>query len=279
MSMIDRSLDGMAFLSGQLGAMLQRRLRELGGIALLSLAMIAALALASWSVDDPSLSHATDSHVHNLLGRPGAIAADLMMQLLGLGSLALLLPIAVWGYRLLGHRPLRRERLRVLLWLFGAVLAAAFASCLPRGIRWPLPCGLGGVVGDAMLRLPAALFGAPLKGTYGLVAATVLGIAALVAFGGAAGILLPGQRDDEDEQDDKEEAIERRRRGGSRRRVDFARPPDAHRIELPLAVCANVPPAPGAPASAWMRSNAAAPRRVEPRFDGRTASPNRRRRI
>jgi S-DNA-T family DNA segregation ATPase FtsK/SpoIIIE len=113
MSMIDRSLDGMAFLSGQLGAMLQRRFREFGGIALLSLAMIAALALASWSVDDPSLSHATDSPVHNLLGRPGAIAADLMMQLLGLGSLALLLPIAVWGYRLLGHRPLRRERLRV----------------------------------------------------------------------------------------------------------------------------------------------------------------------
>ena len=206
MSMIDRSLDGMAFLSGQLGAILQRRLRELGGIALITLAMMAALALATWSVDDPSLSHATDSAVHNLLGRPGAIAADLMMQLLGLGSLALLLPIAVWGYRLLGHRPLRRERLRVLLWLFGAVLAAAFASCLPRGIRWPLPCGLGGVVGDAMLRLPAALFGMPLKGTYGLVAAIVLGLAALAAFGGAAGILLRGSQDEEDDEEETAEA-------------------------------------------------------------------------
>ena len=201
MSMIDRSLDGMAFLSGQLGAILQRRLRELGGIALITLAMMAALVLATWSVDDPSLSHATDSAVHNLLGRPGAIAADLMMQLLGLGSLALLLPIAVWGYRLLGHRPLRRERLRVLLWLFGAVLAAAFASCLPRGIRWPLPCGLGGVVGDAMLRLPAVLFGMPLKGTYGLVAAIVLGLAALAAFGGAAGILLRGSQDEDEEEE------------------------------------------------------------------------------
>ena len=122
MSMIDRSLDGMAFLSGQLGAILRRRLRELGGIALISLAMMAALALATWSVRDPSLSHATDAPVHNLLGRPGAIAADLLMQLFGLGSLALLLPIAVWGYRLLGHRPLSRERLRVVLWLFGAAL-------------------------------------------------------------------------------------------------------------------------------------------------------------
>ena len=110
MSMIDRSLDGMAALSGQLGAMVQRRLREAGGIALISLAMLAALALATWSVQDPSLSHATDAPVHNLLGLPGAVAADLMMQLLGLGSLALLLPIAVWGYRLLGHRRLYREK-------------------------------------------------------------------------------------------------------------------------------------------------------------------------
>src|SRR6202167_6418781 len=105
MSMIERGLDGMAYLSGHLGAMLRRRLREVGGIALLSVAMMAALALATWSVHDPSLSHATDARVHNLLGLPGAVAADLMMQLLGLGSLALLLPIAVWGYRLVVHRP------------------------------------------------------------------------------------------------------------------------------------------------------------------------------
>src|SRR5579864_4936031 len=164
MSMIDRSLDGMAFVSGQLGAMLRRRLREVGGIALLSLAMMAALALATWSVQDPSLSHATDAPVRNLLGHPGAIIADLLMQLLGLGALVLLLPIAIWGYRLLGHRPLSRERLRMLLWLFGAVLAAAFASCLPRSAHWPLPCGLGGVIGDASLRLPTVLFGVPMVG-------------------------------------------------------------------------------------------------------------------
>ena len=203
MSMIDRSLDGMAFLSGQIGAVLQRRLREVGGIALISLAMMAALALATWSVQDPSLSHATDARVHNLLGRPGAIAADLMMQLLGLGSLALLLPIAVWGYRMLGHRPLSRERLRVLLWLFGAVLAAAFTSCLPRSPHWPLPSGLGGVIGDAVLRLPAMILGAPLSGTQRLAAAIVLGIAALAAFGGAAGILLRDAAEEDDEEEDE----------------------------------------------------------------------------
>ena len=263
MSMIDRSLDGMAFLSGQLGAILQRRLRELGGIALLSLAMIAALALASWSVDDPSLSHATDLPVHNLLGRPGAIAADLMMQLLGLGSLALLLPIAVWGYRLLGHRPLRRERLRVLLWLFGAVLAAAFASSLPRGVRWPLPCGLGGVVGDAILRLPAAVFRTPLTATYGRVAASVLGVAALAAFAVAAGILLRGSRDEEEPVEAKDEAEDD---GSWISLGGLMHTMLSFRSRLTRMFRRTMRPPPSATGSA---RDASAQRRVEPRLDGR----------
>ncbi len=201
MSMIERSLDGMAALSGRLGAVVQRRLRELGGVALISLTMMGGLALATWSVRDPSLSHATDAPVHNLLGMPGAVAADLMMQLLGLGSLALLLPIAVWGYRLLGHRRLSHERLRVVLWLTAAVLTAAFASCLPNSAHWPLPCGLGGVIGDAVLRLPVVLFHAPLAGVSRLAAAVVLGSAALFAFAGAAGILWRDAADDDDDED------------------------------------------------------------------------------
>jgi DNA segregation ATPase FtsK/SpoIIIE, S-DNA-T family len=212
MSMIDRSLDGMAALSGQLGAILRRRLRELGGVALISLTMMAALALATWSVQDPSLSHAIDAPVHNLLGMPGAIAADLMMQLLGLGSLALLLPIAVWGYRLLGHKQLSHERLRVLLWLAGAVLTAGFASCLPRSPRWPLPSGLGGVIGDAVLRLPVLVLHAPLAGPHRLAAAAVLGIAALATFAGAAGIFWRDavEQDDEDEDAEPAEADDER---------------------------------------------------------------------
>jgi len=206
MSLIDRGLDGVALLSGQLGAVLQRRLRELGGVALLSLAMVLALALATWSVQDPSLSHATDARVHNLLGRPGAIAADLLMQLLGLGSLALLLPIAVWGYRLLGHRPLSREKLRVVLWLVGAILAAAFASSLPRSSHWPLPSGLGGVIGDALLRLPAVLFHVTLPPTYLFVESIVFGIAALAAFAIAAGIVWRDVDQEETVEEEDEEA-------------------------------------------------------------------------
>ncbi len=257
MSMIDRSLDGMAFLSGQLGAIVRRRLRELGGVALISLAMLAALALATWSVNDPSFSHATDAPVHNLLGRPGAATADLLMQLLGLGSLALILPIGVWGYRLLGHRPLRRERLRLVLWLLGAVLAAAFASSLPRGAHWPLPCGLGGVVGDAMLRLPTVLFGIPLAGTFRMAASIALGVAALITFVGTAGLVLAGSVDDEDGEasDDHEGEW-----------ISLGR-----LMHFVLSVRTRVALMFRRPARSKMAQRTAAPvpRRIEPRFDGR----------
>src|SRR4029079_2348774 len=78
---------------------LRRRLRELGGLALLLVATLLALALATWSVHDPSLSNATNAPVRNVLGVSGAIVADLLIQLLGVAALALVLPIAVLGLR------------------------------------------------------------------------------------------------------------------------------------------------------------------------------------
>src|SRR5262249_25138358 len=118
----------------------------------------------------------------NLLGVPGAIAADLLMQLVGVGALALILPVAVWGWRLITHRPIDRERQRLILWSAGVVAATVFASCLPTGAAWPLPTRLGGVGGDALLRLPAWLFGAPLTGSVRIVLAVCAGIGALAAL-------------------------------------------------------------------------------------------------
>ncbi len=119
MPAIDRGLDRLSFLPEAVRDALRRRLRELGGLALIALATLLALALATWSVQDPSLSHATNAPMRNMLGAPGAIVADLLMQLLGVAALALVLPVAIWGWRLATHRPLQRERIRLLFWLLG----------------------------------------------------------------------------------------------------------------------------------------------------------------
>src|SRR3989440_13046245 len=140
---------------------LARRFRELAGLSLIALSGLVAAALMTWSVQDPSLSHATSRAIRNVVGYPGAIGADLLMQILGLGAIMLILPLAVWGWRMLTHRGFDREALRLGCWILCTVIAAGFASCWPHGGAWPLPTGIGGVVGDALVRAPAVEFGPP----------------------------------------------------------------------------------------------------------------------
>ena len=136
----------------------KRRLAEVCGVALLALVAGAGVSLMSWSVDDPSLTHATSMSPHNWLGRGGAIAADLLMQFLGVGAAAALAPPAAWGWRLVAERRIGRVSPRVLLLMAGTAATCGFASLLPAPASWPLPTGLGGVVGDAVVWIPRKVF-------------------------------------------------------------------------------------------------------------------------
>jgi S-DNA-T family DNA segregation ATPase FtsK/SpoIIIE len=168
----------------------KRRAAEIAGLVALAGVTSLTLALLTWSVSDPSLNHATNGRVHNLLGAPGAIAADLVMQFIGLASAALLAPPAFWGWSLVTKRRLERPRLKVALYLTGVIAAAGLASLLPAPGSWPLPTGLGGVVGDAILALPHRLLPASPWATIavgaGLAAIAILGLAAASSVGGSS---------------------------------------------------------------------------------------------
>src|SRR3954463_12322822 len=185
MPAIERVLPLVGQLPASIREALARRLREMAGLGLLSLSGVAAAALITWSVQDPSLSHATSRSIRNIVGYPGAIGADLLMQILGLGAIMLVLPVAIWGWRMLTHRSFDREALRIACWILSTVAAAGFASCWPHGGSWPLPTGLGGVVGDALVRAPAIVFGPP-----GLVYRLVRGLTLFAAT--AAALLIAG---------------------------------------------------------------------------------------
>jgi S-DNA-T family DNA segregation ATPase FtsK/SpoIIIE len=209
MAATDRSLDALAFVTDHFRDILRRRLSEIAGLALLTLALLGAIALATWSVQDPSLSHATQKPINNLLGLPGAIFSDLAMQLLGLAAVLLLAPEALLGWRLLSHRPLG-QKWRGLMWVAATLFAAGFAATLPRLGSWPLPTGLGGVCGDALLRLPGLI--APLSGVSLFIVSAVFGVAAVASLGVAAGLPWPQRRAqapveaaEEEESDGEEE--------------------------------------------------------------------------
>ncbi|MBX9711909.1 MAG: DNA translocase FtsK 4TM domain-containing protein [Xanthobacteraceae bacterium] len=187
MAPIERVVPLGGQMSDPIRDMLMRRLRELAGLGVLALCCASAAALMTWSVQDPSLSHATSGKIRNIMGWPGAIGADLLMQIFGLGAIMVIMPVAVWGWRLLTHRHFDREAIRIGCWVLCAMIAAGFASCWPRSGAWPLPTGLGGVVGDAIVRVPAVVFGPP-----GILYRTglglMLGAAMIVTFAVASGM-------------------------------------------------------------------------------------------
>src|SRR5881227_2126093 len=201
MPAIERVIPLVGHLPSFIREPLARRFRELAGLSLIALSGLVAAALMTWSVQDPSLSHATSRAIRNVAGYPGAIGADLLMQILGLGAIMLILPLAVWGWRMLTHRTFDRQALRIACWILCTVIAAGFASCWPHGGAWPLPTGLGGVVGDALVRAPAVVFGPP-GFIYRLVLGIILFAAMCAAFLFASGW---GSRPQEEElpiQDD-----------------------------------------------------------------------------
>jgi S-DNA-T family DNA segregation ATPase FtsK/SpoIIIE len=178
---------------------LARNMCKATGLGLFAAVLFMAAALASWSVDDPSLNNATDGPVRNWLGLPGAIAADLSMQLIGLASVALLLPLLAFSVALLRGRAIDRAALRLVALVLGVGSAAAVASALPTTARWPLPTGLGGVTGDALFSGARNLVGlassSPLASLVGFVFAGV----AILSLTAAAGFGLtddgPGEAD------------------------------------------------------------------------------------
>ena len=180
---------------------LSRRAAEIAGMAMLALMVAVAVALATWSVDDPSLNNATRGTVHNLLGRPGAMIADLAMQLLGLGVVALLLPPLLWSLRLIRFHLFDRSALKLVLWVVGIVSTAAVASALPATPRWPLPTGMGGVIGDALLQGTRNIVGLGGTALGGLVAFIFAGIA-ILSVTAAAGFGFVTDQDPDPDQDD-----------------------------------------------------------------------------
>ncbi|MGY6646448.1 MAG: DNA translocase FtsK [Salinarimonas sp.] len=187
-------------LTDALRAFARRRLVEGSGLLLLAFAAAMALALATWSVEDPSLNHAVDGPLRNWLGYPGAVASDLAMQLVGLGALAILPPLAIWGWRLLRHGTLGRLQMRLALFVAGVVAATALAASLPATANWPLPSGLGGVAGDAVLSAARTLTGLS-EGP----AATILGFVfagiAILALTASCGFGLADEVEDEEDEE------------------------------------------------------------------------------
>ncbi|MGH8273720.1 MAG: DNA translocase FtsK [Gammaproteobacteria bacterium] len=150
--------------------------REAGFWLLGALAVVLAIALASFHTGDPSFTSTGSGTVHNLIGPAGAWTSDMLLFILGAAaySLPLLIAYAAWlGFRGLAERSagVRLVRLAALLVALVA-LASLLALVASSDTAW-LPAGVGGVLGD--------LIGAPLANGIGEAGATLILLAVLLA--------------------------------------------------------------------------------------------------
>ena len=130
------------------GGSVRRFVRRVGGALLLIVCTAIALSLLSWSIADPSLTHAASGHVANWMGALGAIVSDLLVQMLGLTSIIAVLPPVFWALTLANQGFLPHPK-RKLIYAPLAVLFLALAwSSLPLFGSWPLKHGFGGMLGD-----------------------------------------------------------------------------------------------------------------------------------
>ncbi len=155
--------------------------RVVGAVILL---VVAALwvALLSWSVSDPSLTHATGGAARNWAGPLGAVASDLMLQMLGLGAAFALLVPMFWALELVASADPVRLRGKLLLYPLAVLTLSGALSALWTPASWPLHHGFGGIVGDLVYSLAANLLSFLNPKRSGAVAGLLL-------FGGGAALL------------------------------------------------------------------------------------------
>ncbi|MFK4812256.1 DNA translocase FtsK 4TM domain-containing protein [Devosia sp. ZW T5_3] len=155
---------------------------RLVGFVLLGLVAICLAALASWSVDDPSFSYATSKPAANWLGFPGSAIADILFQTLGLAALVLMVPPALWGWAMVRRRVPTHMGLRLIGWVGATILATGVFSFVAMPETWPLPTGLGGLVGTGFMTLATMITGAQPQAVTSALFAIIISAPALALF-------------------------------------------------------------------------------------------------
>ena len=168
---------------------IRNRLFEVAGFTVFAATVTVGAALATWSPSDPSFNRAIDGEPVNLLGYPGAVISDELMQLLGLASIAVIAIPLAWSARLMSHQGIARPIRSILAWLCSAILFSGFLGVLVPPPSWPLEAGLGGQTGDVLKAMLLAVLTLGLKSVFSMfVAALIFAGGGLVSATAATGI-------------------------------------------------------------------------------------------
>jgi len=128
--------------------------RAIMALALCAFGAVILIAVMSYNPFDTTGDTAGIGQIQNLFGTPGANLSNILLQILGWGSLLAGGLTFFAGLRgIFKPRPqdTKLDKLRhILLWLGVVVFGTATLSAFPIPQSWPLASGLGGWIGDGI---------------------------------------------------------------------------------------------------------------------------------
>jgi S-DNA-T family DNA segregation ATPase FtsK/SpoIIIE len=140
-------------LDSNMQAAIERRGKELVGIALICLGFAAAAMIGSYTPDDPNWMVSTDAPVQNWMGRIGASIAAPLFMIVGWGSWGIAGVLMMWGARFAFHWGEDRAISRLIFAPIAIALASIYAATLVPDADWRAThsFGLGGLFGDTVM--------------------------------------------------------------------------------------------------------------------------------
>ena len=140
-------------LDSNMQAAIEKRGKELLGIGLMVLGVMAGMMLASYNPEDPNWMLASDAPIQNWLGSFGASLAAPLVMIIGWAAWGISASLVVWGGRFALHRGAERALGRVIFVPIAIAFAAVYASTLAPSAAWAHSFGVGGLFGDTVLAI------------------------------------------------------------------------------------------------------------------------------
>ncbi|SFD85176.1 DNA translocase FtsK [Sulfitobacter brevis] len=132
---------------------IEKRGKELMGLALIAVGLMAAMMIGSYTPDDPNWMVSTDAPVQNWMGRMGASIAAPLFMIVGWGAWGIAVALMAWGVRFALHTGEDRAIARLIFAPIAVALGAIYAATLTPNADWlqTHSFGLGGLFGDTVM--------------------------------------------------------------------------------------------------------------------------------
>jgi len=162
---------------------IEKRGKELLGLGLIALGLMAAMMIGSYTPDDPNFMVSTDAPVQNWLGRMGASLAAPLFMIVGWGAWSVAAILLAWGARFALHRGEERAVGRLIFAPIAVALCSIYGATLTPDAAWlqTHSFGLGGLFGDTVMGVILTVL--PIGSTFTIKLMSLLMGVAILAFG------------------------------------------------------------------------------------------------